>query len=207
MRALSSIFAAALFILSGSAVAVPITYNLDSGPLSTHPGIPSGVTSIHGMFTVDLPASNTDATIQFPVSQYSFFDGVTTFASGGEYVVEVAHFLTDALGAITEFELRILWDGFNAAAHPVTPGMAHLLYVTNIPSIIESIGLTGDIYFVESYCVEFRSDGTCSVSTGTSSQLGSLVRAASVAEPGGLTLLGTGAGIWLLLRNRRFRRT
>jgi hypothetical protein len=137
---------------------------------------------------------------------YSFFDGVTAFASGGEYVVDAAHFLTDALGTITEFELRILWDGFNSPAHPVTPGLAHLLYATNVPSIIESIGLTGNIYFVDSYCFEFRSDGTCSVSVGTSSPMGSLARATSVAEPGGLALVGTGVGAWLLLRHRRLRR-
>ena len=74
------LIAAVLVLLSTLSVnAHPITYEYIGPALPGATGVSDGVTGIIGSFTVDLPASNPDQLMNFPLRFSSLTDRVSVF--------------------------------------------------------------------------------------------------------------------------------
>jgi hypothetical protein len=173
--------------------AIPITYFYQGPTLPAAAGVPAGVTSISGTFTVDLPASHNDPDVNFPLLDFFFFDGVSFYDPTVFTFINFSRFLTDSTGAVTDFAIGLI------NPDPITVGENRVLDIRIDPT---PTNLLGNVSFVQ-YCTRVDSNQVCDEVAFTKSNQPGTFSAISVPEPTTLSLLGAGLIGFRLARRRK----
>lgn len=162
-----------------------ITYEYTGPALPAVEGVPVGVTGINATFTVDLPGTNNDTLLSFPLLDYDVTDGLSFFTElSTDYLVTASLFLTNIDAEITSFYLQVFWHPFNTVDHPWTVGSAGYMEVQHNWFGVDSSVVT--------YCTTEGPDGTCFGIASTGSLEAGSLTTVGVPEPGTLALLATG---------------
>ena len=169
----------ALFAMAPIVNADSITYIYNDGTFGPLPaGVPAGVTGVTGTFTVDLPVSNNDNSINFPLLDFLFSDGLNQYDPTNFDVLR-SNFRTDASGGIVDFFLRFL----DSSAVVGAPFGLVIAYDTDP---VNFFGIQNTVQ----YCTLNNGNTCIGASNVRNNSIGSLSTA--VPEPGTLTLFGIG---------------